>query len=767
MTEKDVKVKLSADITEFKRAMKEATSLPKKMKQSTFGSMGKVQKQLNKDARKQGKAALGKEKALRDLMKSQLKILNDQSKAREKDLKLIKQTNTELRRTKALHDASVRSRGGTGVRSGRERAGGALRGAGRGLGMIGGMGLRALGLLGGVALGGVAAAGAAVAGDMRGGYGAYTGYGRAAGRLSGTGYRAMNFNKTSKDLTLLNKITGRSDSQDYYKLRGFGRSEALGYGATETLGQMSRMAAMTGGGSGLLRRTQMAQNVSRQYGGDVGSVTGFMGQLTKAGGSLQKREFQRTMSHAMESGMNKSRAGEAMQAMGAAIASAGTTSGGKVNAGALTAMMAMMGRKGGAGLQGMRGLGVLSGLDGAVKGFGQATSSAEANKALFYQTMGFGSGAKGTDFFSVTRRAQQGIQDTDNVMGMLESARQAGGGNIQARDYALSAMTGGQVSMDQASKLFDALGGPNAREEIAEIMKESLPVDQQIADSNREISERTANLDNRMIEIGKSSAKSMEQLQDLRNSIVDALMPLALKAFQAMVTILKGSWETLEEILSATTDDKDSYKDFNKLRAEARDVENDPTLTDDEKAERLAELHQRMGKKSSSIRNRGSIANAWNSFVNHGVNMDGWANDDAYRRAITGPGERSQNYANRVSWYQENREGMSPNAVRQNVLRDQLKDQLRGMVNAGTFDPENKPGHARREEALRRQEVVATVAALGASLSEAQMAAIRASAEYRAVDARDYMNGAGGDVAALRVRISTEADTASARGNVD
>jgi len=768
--DKDIKVNVSADTSEFKRAMKEAASLPKKLQQSTFGTMGKVNKALNKDAKKQGKDALKQEKDLKDLMKSQLDILNNQAKARKKDLELIKATNAELRKTQSLYIATQKGRRGTGVMSARERMGAVGRGIGGLAGGLGRMGLGLLGGIGGLARGAAEAVGHAVTSDIRGGYGAYVGYGRAAGRLSGTGYNAMAFKKGSRDLTTLNKITGRNDSQDMYSLQGFGRSQALGFSSTETLGQMSGMAAATGGGRGLLRRTQMAQNVARQYGGDVGQVTGFMGSLTAAGGDKQgaagKREFQRTMSHAMQSGMDRSRAGEAMSAMGAAIASAASVSGGKVNSGAVTGLMALLGRSGNPALQGMRGLGVMNGIDSAVKGFGQVGSSAEANKALFYQMRGFGSGAPGTDFFDITRQAQRGVHgNVDNLMAMMEGARGQGGGNSNARDLALSTMTNGAVSMDQATALYEAIdaGGGDMREKLAEIMKESLPVDQQIANSNLEIAKRTATLDDRMVEIGKSSAKAVEELQDLRNNLVDALMPLALKAFEAMVSLLKGIWESVDSLSIQMMEGGEARDQVKALMQQASDVENS-NMSDADKAARLAELAEEMGTRSDALRNRHAGTRILNQFRNHGLDISGGVTGQVNLDRAMDMASAGADRARRISSYINDR-GVSYERANGLATRDILRNDIRGM--GGNFNPAENLGHRSMLNNYRELQMTAVMEQLGLSLSHVQRAQMRGSSEWQNFDVHDALDGSSEDTTAFRARISAIADTAGPTGSVN
>lgn len=541
MTTQQVTVQILGDSSSFRRTIQDVEKMQGKLGKvssqyqksglSQNKTLQKITKTFNKQQESAGKKALEHERKLKEAINKNIESIKQKQKIWKGNASVIEDEVKALRKLEKEYRKVHAFRKSTGVTSRGERISGGLGAIGRGVG--GGLG--AVAGFGGMMMAGLAAAAIRAAFSHIGqSYSSYSNFGRAAAGLSGTGIGIG-------DMFTEYGAEGLFGRARMFKLRDQMRmSERLGYSATETVQQMQGVARATGGGENLIGRTQTAQAYARMYGGDVGEVTGFMGTLTQARGSANKREFSRMMQHAMTAGMDKSRAGEAMAVISSQIAGAASVSGGKVDASAISGLVAWLGRGGNPALQGARGANILGAFDSTLKGVGSIGVNQEAAKALIMQSFGFGNATgDSASYFQVLRRAQQGVYGRpENLLDMIGGVERNTGGGEQAT-YALSGMTG--LSMDAIDAVRQRLASGGSREQILadvnKIIKEEAPIDVQTLDTMKEslkLAERAAVIDNELVEHGLASSEALEDIQDEMRKLVAELMPSAINILEGI-----------------------------------------------------------------------------------------------------------------------------------------------------------------------------------------------------------------------------------------
>lgn len=651
---KEVEVKITGDASQFIKTVKKTKQFQEDLSKVTdkYKSSGlkqhkelsKITNKFNKGQKSAGKEALQLEKRLQHAMNQTIRLMREKQKSSKNTRADLE---AELRTLRKLEEQykSVRSfRKGTGVRSGRERMSGMGSMAAAGMAGAAGMAATAIAYV-------VSRAVSAVTSQIREGYAGYVNFGRALGGLAGTDANMDPFKLNSDNTT--------------YSLTGFGRSQKMGFSATETVHHMRASARATGS----VRNAVAAQAYSRGYGGDPGEVMNLMGGITRGMGDFGRkgqRELERIMQHSFKSGMDKSRAGEAMAAVGQAIQIAGSSQAGSVDASGVSALLTYFSRTGNAGLQGARGLQTIGAIDSTLKGYGRISVNQESAKALAMQSMGYGlAGGDSSTFMDVTRRLQQGVFGKGGAKNMIQFARgigaASGGMRTQEASYMLSGMS--NISMDQADAVLDAVadGGPNLEARISEIMEESLPVDQQIAKATKNTHktlERIARLDNRLVEFGRASAGAIESIEHDINELISRLMPHAIRMLEAiaravgwigdLIATLPGIGETFRP------GDKKAASDLQNLRTEAASAK-----TPEQMRTVLSQLDRLV--QDTPMPN---------------PELDGWSTEAARNRVVIGRGARVARARLRARLQEKT--NPDPNAlpgqhVREAVLRERLR----------------------------------------------------------------------------------------------
>lgn len=356
--------------------------------------------------------------------------------------------------------------------------------------------------------------------------GSFEQQGRAMGRLEGMG-----------------SLSGVNDPLQV------ARSQRMGYSLTETYGH----ASMIGRSTGQVGATATAQEFSRIYGGSVEEVGGTMGQLTRGGAKFDSQgggAGRRALSHlfrdAVSSGLDASRTGEHLEAVGGLAEMAGSRTSRNIDFGQISGMLALLGSSGKSGFQGARGASFLSSVDESIRSGGPDDSS----KALFMQAMGHGYGGRnGLSSYQAEKRLEQGITgengaDTlDRVMEKLVSS--TGGGEelydtfsrlmnvskVQAEDY----VNGWQSRSQTGRSTQDLITEMQARGESTESRIQTAGTS-----TNLRVNRQDARLDNRSAAQGAQLYDSFADMQNLMNDVVDTTMPLVIESLNTFAGVIKS-----------------------------------------------------------------------------------------------------------------------------------------------------------------------------------------------------------------------------------
>ena len=367
----------------------------------------------------------------------------------------------------------------------------------------GGMGGAAamLGKLGiGAAISALGAVAGAVKAQIDEGYGKWSQYRQAQGGLAGTGATRADMDAAAKG--------------------GVKR----GYGYTETMQQALTAAKATGNANSV----GTLQDLTRTIGMDSGSAAGLMGQMTRGGsgfggseGSSGKRELEKSLAAGFASGLDRARMPEFMQGVGKLVEMQGGRQGGDVSGVGFSKMLGAMGMTGASGMKGARGANVLQQLNEAMVKPG----GGEAGQALMLQAYGFGKPGGDTGYYEALKRQEQGAMDPENVRDMFaEIERQYGGGQEGA--LAARSMTG--LSLTQVESLRDATKNLDDAG-LKKAIEEAKPIEEQSLKQLEGIGEhlvRLHELDARLVNIGETFHKDIEDMQDIYNKGLDKVFPV-------------------------------------------------------------------------------------------------------------------------------------------------------------------------------------------------------------------------------------------------
>jgi len=565
MTEKKVTIQILGDASKFEKAMKSsqqaATGLDKLTKRFRTSSLRqdkqlqKITQNFNKKRERAGNAAFEHEKRLAAQIKKTIQLLREKSKAQQMSARAMRAEVAQLDKLERQHRRIQTFRKSTGHKGGfgeRMNAAGNSRAAG-----MAGNAMNRLGqMMGGLIVGAISRLVGAIAGQIKQGYSSYVAFGRAQAGLGGIG-----------------RVPGGALTA--------GRQ--FGYSMTDTVQQMRGVARQTGQMSAVTG----AQRMARSFGGDVGQMSGFMGTLTRAGqgfggraGRGGEKQAQRILQHAFTAGLDKSRAGEHLTAVASAVRSAQSVTAGKVDASQVSAMLALFGRSGQPGLQGAAGMAQLSKVDSAIKGAGFG-GGGDAATSLLYQSQGFGTPGGGTSYYNAKKQLQRGVfgeGGAGNLFKFMNRANQIGGVGSERSNLTISKMSGLSLDVVEAMQETLAKGGgeKGILKRIAKITEEERPIQEQIRDSiktgNLVVAQRVAKLQDRLVDIGKQNAEAIEALEDLFNSIVDKLMPDAVKFLKWIAETVTGIWNWIKGFLHEWRGTTAAGKELNKLEIQRQTV---------------------------------------------------------------------------------------------------------------------------------------------------------------------------------------------------
>lgn len=350
--------------------------------------------------------------------------------------------------------------------------------------------------------------------------GSFEQQGRAMGRLEGMG-----------------SLTGVNDPQQV------ARSQRMGYSLTESYGH----ASMIGRQTGQVGATATAQEFSRIYGGSVEEVGGTMGQLTRGGAKFDSQgggAGRRALSHlfrdAVSSGLDASRTGEHLEAVGGLAEMAGSRTSGNVNFGQISGMLALLGSSGKSGFQGARGASFLSSVDESIRSGGPDDSS----KAIGLQAMGYGyGGTNDVSYYQAEKRLEQGItgeNGADTLDRIMQTLSSATGGGEELFDTFSRIMN---VSKQQAEEYVTgwqsrSQTGKTTQELINEIQGRGESTESRIqtagTSTNLKVNRQDANLDNRSASQGAQLYDSFANMQNVINEIVDMTMPAVISGLNEL-----------------------------------------------------------------------------------------------------------------------------------------------------------------------------------------------------------------------------------------
>lgn len=522
-TEHEVKVKITGDIKDFKKSMKEAVEtqqnvqkLSKNFRKNNIKghkSLDKISKQIGKGQAAAAKASIKAEKKYQAVidktiqtMRRKMRESNNDHKSIEKEIKLLGRLEKKI--------TSIRKqRHALGHKTMRERMG-ELGNRQVNVGRMGrwalGMAGAGLGLLVGSALGQIGAS-----------YSTFTQYGAAQAGLVGLGGRRLN---------------------------AF-RGQRFGYDAIQT----AQAARAAGRATGDISSVDTAQALSRAIGADVGESTGWMAALRAAGSKFSPKdrsgaeELKKIIALGMESGIERARLPENIAGVMNLVQRQRGVSAGDFSAMGFSKFLAAIGRTGLSGFQGSAGGNVAAKIDAAIRGGG---GGGDAGQALLLQAFGFGKPGATRSYMDALRSQELGLSDPANftkVMGELTA--QFGQGD--ERTLAMKNLFGTSISQsEELAKLHDS--GKMGNEELAklkDIAMKSESIEKQALKAMRsgfgDTSKYLAGLQNQLIDKGSKIAKSIRQLQTMFNEFVEVLWPGVVTSLKLAVDILKQIREVL------------------------------------------------------------------------------------------------------------------------------------------------------------------------------------------------------------------------------
>ncbi len=511
MSDNEIKILVTADVRAFQKEMKAAgTSSKDLQKQSTrFRKEGvkgskdiqKTAQLIQKGQKKQLQEAIALEKKLQLEIKNTAKAMrlkaeasNGNVDAIQHEMAAIKKLESEILKSRKMRGslghqsleeriASHRQGNAETRRQGRSMGGWALNGAIGVAGMIGG----------------------AVLNRATQSYEAAERYEITRGGLTGLG-RESDFNPSG--------------------------GQRFGYSMTDTAQGAGAAARATGN----LGAVGQSQALSRALGMDMGESTSIMSVLRSSGhqftgadgsGGGGADQLKKIIAAGFESGLERARVPEFIEAVGGLVGTAQAALSSKVDAGGYSALMAMLGRSGQPGMQGGLGAGVVSKLDSSIKNPG----GGDAGRALISQALGFGNpGGGGVDYYTMEKQREKGASDPQNVMDMLRSVNSRTGGNEQEANLMLREMTG--LGLEQIETIQQSLSGGNAGGALEQIRTElaaAKPVEEQALDQMKEMGhaiERVAKLENDLIRQGIPLVQNVQKIADAINMPLNAMVKM-------------------------------------------------------------------------------------------------------------------------------------------------------------------------------------------------------------------------------------------------
>lgn len=331
------------------------------------------------------------------------------------------------------------------------------------------------------------------------------------------------------------------------------RSQRMGYSLTESYGH----AATVGRQTGQVGATATAQEFSRIYGGSVEEVGGVMGQLTRGGskfnstgGGSGRRQMAKMFQDAVSSGLDASRTGEHLEAVGSLAEFAGSRSSRNVDFGQISGMLGLLGSTGRSGFQGARGASFLSGIDQGIRSGGVDDSS----KAIGLQAMGFGyGGPNDVSYYEAEKMLEQGITGEggadrlDRIMRTMMAA--TGGGEELYNSLKTSGFMGDATRQqiedfvnDYQSKHRTGRSTQDLIERFQGGSQGSIAGRIQAAgtSTNLRVNRQDARLDNRSAEQGSQLYDSFSDMQNLLNEMVDMAMPKVIDGLNGFADMIKS-----------------------------------------------------------------------------------------------------------------------------------------------------------------------------------------------------------------------------------
>lgn len=493
---------------------------------------------------------------------------------------------SEIRDRSTLNNqlaASTRMSGGGGGAGGRGAGRGGGRGGGGGKGPVGfgggfsrGTGMHAMQQrlgkkAGGFSAGGLAgyAVGGVVSAIAAGAVAAVTAIvGAVVSQIPATDAAYRNYVKAAVG------VLGISKSSSAVKSRA-GAGIGLGFTEVESLQQMRGVARATGSIDSLTS----AQTYARGMSMDVGEVSEHMGVMTRAGANLKgpqgMKTFERVMSHAVTSGLDKSRAVEHMGAVSQLVQSAQGRTAGAVDIGGISGLLSFLSKSGMPGLQGARGAGVLTSFDSTLRRAGGGGS--DATSAFMMRAMGYGTGGN-VDYYNATRSAQRGILGkggAGNLMNIFsQHASEKGTGAFA--NLELSRMT--DLSIDQIEDLRKVIGsgGPDVQKQIESITAASLPLEEQIRDTLKgdilTSLQRSAEHERAQAEMGEQISPILDDMRHTIQTLVQTLWPALVVVMEQMRDALHVIVELLRGAFGGMVDGRIASKAREGLEGEMADL---------------------------------------------------------------------------------------------------------------------------------------------------------------------------------------------------
>lgn len=529
--------KIILDDSDFKRGIKNVqsqvktdASVAERVNKKTWKEEDKRRNIESKDRRERRKTTEAEERSIRRVneYKARGYRADETARRKERDYARVKERE-ERKRARGVGGAGEGGAGGGG-------AGGRGGGRGRG-GLMGRMAGGAMGMLKALPFAGVGALAGLVASHAAAGYGAYVG---SAGARAG-----------------LHGLSGSHHSIDKQLGVRMGYDQNVMYGAARSIARQT----------GSMGAVNLAAVLSRYYGGDMGEIGSFMGSLTRGGsadfrGPEGQKVLGRVMTDAVKSGLNKSRAGEHLEAVASMIQQVGSRQAVDVDAGGISGLLSLIGRYGGEGLRGARGMNVLAGIDQGIRSGG----TTEGSEAFVLQTIGFGRPGSNMDYFEAKRIQERGLfggkdgPNIDLLMGMLKNAQEyAGGSREGAAYYLVKDGLSGNATMDQILELWDALDAAGGDSEkikaaIEKISEEAKPIDEKMLSINEELLKVTQNqaLDmNRLIKLGEDLYPLVRDLVEFLQRLVNDLLPPIVWALKLLAPGNKHTQDTRVALRSA------------------------------------------------------------------------------------------------------------------------------------------------------------------------------------------------------------------------